>query len=65
MTHPPLRIFLVRRRRPMPAGWLWLAAGALSWSLVIAAGYGLMALAADIAGRDGLVAVLVLHRMVR
>jgi hypothetical protein len=44
---------------------LWLAAGALSWSLVIAAGYGLMALAADIAGRDGLVAVLVLHRMVR
>jgi hypothetical protein len=35
-----------RRRSRWPAGWLWLAEMALSWALMIAAGYGLTALVA-------------------
>jgi hypothetical protein len=38
-----------RRRIHWPAGWLWLAESAISWVLVVAAGYGLMALAVHLA----------------
>jgi hypothetical protein len=39
---------MIRRRSRWhyPVTWLWLAEGALSWALVIAAGYGLTALVA-------------------
>jgi hypothetical protein len=40
-----------RHRIHWPVGWLWLAEGAISWMLVVAAGYGLMALAVHLAGR--------------
>jgi hypothetical protein len=39
-----------RRRIHWPIGWLWLSETAISWGLVIAAGYGLMALAVYLAG---------------
>jgi hypothetical protein len=35
-----------RHHRRWPIAWLWLAEMALSWALVIAAGYGLTALVA-------------------
>jgi hypothetical protein len=35
-------------RRRWPVAWLWLVETAISWALVIAAGYGLTALLASL-----------------